>query len=47
MNKLIVILGLILLANSLYTSSYFAKNGFNVKDNIIDDSDVPSITVNT
>ena len=47
MKKIILILGLLLLANSLYTSSYFTKKGFNVKDGIIDDSNTPSITINT
>ena len=47
MNKAIVILGLLLVANSLYTSSYFAKKGFNVKDNIVDTSDIPFLTMST
>lgn len=47
MNKVVILFGLLLLANSLYTSSYFAKKGFNVKDKIIDNSDIPSLSIET
>lgn len=32
MAKIVLLLGLLVLANSLYTSSYWTKKGFNVKD---------------
>lgn len=34
MRKIVLLLGFLLLANSLYTSSYWTKKGFNVKDGV-------------
>lgn len=36
MRKIVLLFGLLLLANTLYTSSYWAKKGSNVKDGILE-----------
>lgn len=38
MNKLICLLGLLVLGNCLWTSSYWAKQGINVKDGVWEES---------
>ena len=47
MNKLVLLLTILVLSASLYTSSFFTKKGMDVKDGNIDNSDIPSITINT
>lgn len=48
MNKTILILASILIvASSVYTSKYWEKKGFNVKDGIISDQDTPIVQIET
>lgn len=46
MIRLLLLATLVLTATSLYTSSFWTKQGINVKDGILDNSD-PSININT
>eukprot|EP00178_Gracilaria_changii_P007598 TRINITY_DN23937_c0_g1_i1.p1 TRINITY_DN23937_c0_g1~~TRINITY_DN23937_c0_g1_i1.p1 ORF type:complete len:135 (-),score=12.88 TRINITY_DN23937_c0_g1_i1:210-614(-) len=48
MSKTIFVLAAILVvASSLYTSKYWEKKGFNVKDKIISDADTPFVQLDT
>lgn len=47
MYKFILILGLLLVAQSLYTSKYFEKLGFNVKDGVFNKTKEPNAVIGT
>lgn len=47
MKRIVLIFALTLLATSLYTSSYWAKKGFNVKDGQWEKKSTTSINIDT